>query len=114
MKNYDVIVIGSGAYREYPALLNARDRIEDYLRNGGSLVIMGQPSDWPEGILPVSFLPGSEPIKKAQITNRIPQARVLGGPYTIKTDDLLSFFRSTREVSAAVVAPSERVFTTPT
>jgi hypothetical protein len=111
---YNVIVIGSGAFRDYPSLLDARDRLEDYLRYGGSIVILGQPSDWPEGILPVSFLPGQERISTDMITTRIPKANVLSRPYTINQEHLLGWFDRARDVSGAVVAPSERVLVTPT
>ncbi|MBU0984655.1 MAG: hypothetical protein KKA42_12335, partial [candidate division Zixibacteria bacterium] len=44
---YDVIVVGTGALRANPSFSKVKGRLEDYLRYGGSLVILGQPSDWP-------------------------------------------------------------------
>ena len=111
---YDVILVGSGAFRGYPSFPDMKDRFEDFIRNGGSLVIMGQPEDWPEGVLPVSFVPGIELVAQAEITNRIEGANILSRPYRITESGLLSSFYKPRDVAAAVVAPSERVFVTPT
>ncbi len=110
---YNVIIIGSGSFRQYPSLSTARDRLENYLRYGGSIVVLGQPSDWPEGVLPVSLLPGRERLKTDHLTNRIPQARILSQPYEINQEQLLSFFDMPREVWPAVVSPSEKVFVSP-
>ncbi len=111
---YDVIVIGSGAFRSYPSFRKMKDRFEEFMRNGGSLVIMGQPDDWPEGVLPVSFVPGVELVDKQEITNRINRANVLTRPYEIVETNLLSSFYKRREVASAAIAPAEKVFVTPT
>jgi hypothetical protein len=110
---YTVILIGSGAIRDYPSFRSITGRLEDYLRNGGSLVILGQPSDWPEGVLPVSFVPSAERLAAAEILNRIPTAKLLNSPYAISESSLLAWLQIRREVAAAVVAPAEEVFVTP-
>ncbi len=110
---YNVIIIGSGTFQSYPSLRKVKDRFETYIRNGGSLVIFGQPESWPEGILPVSFIPTMELVDKSGITNRIKQAHILSSPYKISETNLLSSFYKPREVISAVVAPSEKVFVTP-
>ncbi len=111
---YDVIVVGSGAFYNYPSFKNLKDRFEEYVRNGGSLVIFGQPETWPQGVLPVSFIPGIELVNHQAITNRIPGANILSRPYPITESNLLSLFYKDRDVAAAVIAPAERVFVTPT
>jgi len=110
---YNVIIIGSGAFRNYPSLRVIKERIIEYLRYGGSLVILGQPYDWPEGILPVTFNPAAEAVQNEQITNRIPEARLLSQPHKISENGLLSFFKYKQQVASAVVMPSERIFVTP-
>lgn len=110
---YDVILIGSGAYRDYPSLTRISDRFESYIRGGGSIVIFGQPEDWPSGIVPFDLRPTVEAVDKDQITNRIPGANILSRPYPISETNLLSNFFKRREVTPAVVTPSERVFVTP-
>lgn len=110
---YDVILIGSGSYRDYPSLTRISDRIENYIRGGGSVIVFGQPEDWPSGVVPFSLQPTVEAVDKDHITNRIPGANVLSRPYPISENNLLSHFFKRREVTPAVVAPSERVFVTP-
>ena len=110
---YNVILIGSGSFRDYPSLKLMKGRFEDYLRQGGSLVILGQPEDWPGDVLPVSFVPTVEVIRLSDITNRIPEARVLSQPYSISEKNLLSSFFRKREVSPAVISPAEKVLVTP-
>jgi hypothetical protein len=108
-----VIVVGSGAFRQYPSFPQLKDRFEDYIRNGGSLVIFGQPGDWPDNVLPVSFSPAIELVDRGAITNRIPNANILSRPYEIVEANLLSSFFRDRDVAAAVISPAERVFVTP-
>ena len=110
---YDVIVIGSGSFRTYPSLTRIRDRINDFLRFGGSLVIFGQPRDWPQGVLPVSFVPGTEYVSEKEIINGIENARIMSRPFKISTKGLLSSFFKKREANATSISPSEMVFETP-
>ena len=110
---YTVILVGSGAIRDYPSFRLIKGRLEDYLRHGGSLVIFGQPTDWPEGALPVGFVPSIENVTGSELLNRIPQARITGDPYTISQANLLSRFDRRRRVGAAVVSPAEHVYVTP-
>ncbi|HUV30905.1 MAG TPA: hypothetical protein VMY05_07460 [Acidobacteriota bacterium] len=111
---YNVIIIGSGALRDYPSFRRIKGRVEDYLRYGGSLVVFGQPGDWPEGVLPVSLVPAQESVDGSELLNRISQARILIQPHAINESDLLAAFARRRHVSAAIVAPAECVYVTPT
>lgn len=111
---YKVIIIGSGALRDFPSFRNITGRLEDYLRFGGSLIVMGQPDDWPQGSLPVSFVPSLETISPNEVLNRIPEARTLTRPYVISQSGLLASFDSGRRVAAAIVSPAEKVFVTTT
>jgi hypothetical protein len=109
---YQVIVFGPGAFREYPSLFDVKHRLEDYLRFGGSIVVLGQPGDWPEGILPVSLVPTSETIGIGQLSIRLPRARILSRPHQIDQPALLAYFERPRTSSPAIVAPAERVLVT--
>lgn len=113
LEAYEVLLMGSGFFRNYPSIKMAKDRFEDYLRHGGSLIIFGQPSDWPEGLLPVSFVPMTERIKKGRIRVRLPEGRLVSEGYDINFERLLAFFERERLVSPVVMAPSERVLVTP-
>lgn len=111
---YDVILVGSGALRDYPSFRGITGRLEDYLRDGGSLVVFGQPTDWPESALPVAFTPSVEYVKDSDLLNRIPQARLTSNPYQLSESVLLSYLTTRRKVSAAVISPAEAVYVTPT
>ncbi len=111
---YNVIVMGPGAVRAYPSFKKIKGRLEEYLRYGGSLVILGQPNQWPEGALPVGFIPTTESIGTADLLNRIPEARVMTRPYTISQSNLLNWFSDGKTVNPAVISPAENVYVTPT
>lgn len=113
LEAYDVILVGPGALRRYPSFRDVSGRIEEFVRYGGSLVILGQPRGWPEGSLPVAFTPTTETRRSAELLNRIPDARVLNNPYTISDANLLGWMEKPVEVSAAVVSPAEKVYVTP-
>lgn len=110
---YNVIVIGSGSSRDYPSLRNLKDRLTDFVRHGGSLVILGQPTEWPQEALPVGFVPASEKVSGPEILNRIPGANMLSKPYTISERGLLDPMERKQVLSAAVIAPAENIFVTP-
>jgi len=110
---YDVIVIGSGSFRTYPSFVKIKDRFEDYVRQGGSITILGQPDDWPIGAMAASVTPATELVSHETLKNLIPEARILAQPYKITEKGLLSdFFRQT-ETTPAIVAPAEKVYVTP-
>jgi hypothetical protein len=111
---YTVILVGSGALRDYPSFRLIKGRLEEYLRQGGSLVIFGQPTDWPEGALPVAFVPSLEHLTGTELLNRIPTARITTRGYAISKSNLLSWLEIRRKVGAAVITPAEKVYVTPT
>jgi hypothetical protein len=110
---YEVILIGSGAAETYRELPDARDRLEDYIREGGSLVTFGQDYRWPKDVLPFILVPSPETVSASEIENSIVNAIILSRPHRIAVDDLLAGLDHRRQVAAAVVSPSEVVFKTP-
>ncbi len=110
---YNVIVVGSGALRRYPSFSQIKLQLEDYLRQGGSLVIFGQPEDWPGDILPVSLVPSVELVSNEQITDLIPGANMLSKPYLISDKNLLSEFYRKEDLTPATIAPAEKILVTP-
>jgi hypothetical protein len=110
---YNVIVVGSGSFRDYPSLRNMKDRLTDYVRHGGSLVLFGQPLDWPESMLPVGFVPGEEKISGREVLNRIPNANALSKPYVVSDRGLLELLERKQMLPSAVVSPAENIYVTP-
>lgn len=109
---YDVIIIGTNSFKNYPSFILLKDRFEKYLRQGGSLVLFPQGEDWPSSAIPVSFAPTIEVVDKNDITNRIKEAKILTKPYAISDKNLLSSFYKKKVMQPAVIAPAERVFVT--
>ncbi|KAA3636465.1 MAG: hypothetical protein DWP97_02685, partial [Calditrichaeota bacterium] len=112
LEAYDVIVIGTNSFRKYDSFSKLKDRFETYLKQGGSIVIFPQSSDWPNDALPVSFAPTEEYVDFESMTNRIQGANILSRPYKISEKNLLSSYFKKREVYPALVAPSEKVYIT--
>jgi len=104
---YQVIVIGSGTAASYPELPDARDRLEEYVRGGGSLVVLGQDYSWPRGVLPFIVTPSPETIDASDVDVRMADARILNRPQQVVIEDLLAGIGRRREAAAAVVSPSE-------
>lgn len=110
---YNVIAIGSGALRDYPSFRSVRGRLEEFVRQGGSLIVFGQPESWPVEALPLSLVPSMEKLTGERLLNRIPEARLLSRPYRISEKLLFSSLSSPQMLSAAVISPAEKVYVTP-
>lgn len=110
---YDVIILSPGCYRNHPSLTTVRDRLEEFMQWGGSLVVFGQDYDWPGGLLPFGLVPSAERIGNDDIDNLIPDAHILSGPYEIAMTNLLNAFHPPRELLAATVTPAEIVLQSP-
>ena len=106
---YNVIVVGSGAFREYPNLRRISGRIEEYVRYGGTLILLGQPPDWPDGVLPVNLAPSLELVSASEVTTLSSGDELLTKPYLISEHGLLDFFKTKMSVAPAVVTPAEKV-----
>ncbi len=111
---YSVIVIGSGAFRQYPMLRELKGRFEDFVRGGGRIVLLGQPSQWPDGVLPVGCAPGTETVRPQDVLNRGNVGNLLSRPYAISDDVLFGGLVPSRKVASAVVSPAENIYVTPT
>ncbi len=109
---YKVIVIGSGSLVDFKSAIMTKGRLEEYLKNGGSIVLLGQNQSWVHGLLPVSLAPYVEYVEKSEIKNMVDEARILSKPYPISDKSLFSGFFRKREVSPAIIAPAERVYVT--
>ncbi|MEW6050337.1 MAG: hypothetical protein AB1644_04650 [Candidatus Zixiibacteriota bacterium] len=110
---YNVIVIGSGSFREFPSLRAARGGFEDFVRAGGSLIILGQPPDWPQGILPLELTPGTEELSSTDIFNQQPTSELLRAPYQISDQGLLEPLSQKAIVASAVVSPGDKLYVSP-
>jgi hypothetical protein len=109
---YDVIIIGSGSFRSFPSLWQAKRRLEDYVRHGGVLVVMSQPEDWPAQVLPVSLTPITETVAQSAVIRTDDETRILTHPYRISERNLFAYFSGKRRVHSAIVTPAEEIYRT--
>jgi len=108
---YKVIVIGSGSFRTHNLLEHSKSRLEEYVRGGGTIVVLGQPEDWPQEALPVSIVPAGEQVEQTDIRSAS-ASPLLTKPYAITEKELFSQYYKRRAVSGAIVTPSEAIFRT--
>jgi hypothetical protein len=86
---FRTITIGSAANWHSPQVGSVRSRFESFLKNGGVLLIFGQPSDWSNNALPLPFRPQPLRMAGSQVLVRQSDHRLLTTPYVISTDVLL-------------------------
>jgi hypothetical protein len=110
---YDVLLLGSGALRSLPSFRKVRARIEDFIKAGGTLVVMGQPLDWPSEMLPVSLAPVKLELAGSGISVVDGSHDLLKRPNPIATSGLSVWFERPTTVTAAVVSPTRPVLTGP-
>jgi hypothetical protein len=113
LASYDLLLIGSGALRNYPSFRKVRGRIEDYLNGGGTVVIMGQPSDWPSAVLPISLAPVTAELSANGVTTADQSHDLLKRPYQIGVSGLSAWFTRPQKITCAVVSPARPVLTGP-
>lgn len=110
---YDLLLIGSGAIRSYPSFRKVRGRIEDYVNGGGTIVVMGQPPDWPSGLLPVSLAPVTVELAGSGIAVVDGSHDLLKRPNPIAISGLSAWFKRPTGVTAAVMSPTRPVLAGP-
>ncbi len=99
---YQVMIVGSGSFRAYGSLARISERVERFVRQGGLLVILGQPDDWPTDAAPLSIRPTPTALEGVDIGVGERNQRLFSKPYTILTR------RLTETVGArALSAPAE-------
>jgi hypothetical protein len=102
LEAYDLLVISVEAERFYGVLDKVSDRLHEFVRDGGDILILGQEFDWPHDIFSipiytsrtVSSSPGKVLDKSHQILNQ---------PYAIITDRLLGRVHETAVVYPAII-----------
>ncbi len=109
---YDVILIGSGAVTDYPKLVEVASRLEDYVRHGGSIVVLGQPDQWPADALPIGIRPTIERLTGESLGLTDGAHPLLQKPYEISQSGLTSFFERRQTVASAIVSPGQALYTT--
>jgi hypothetical protein len=110
---YDVLLVGSGALRYFPSFRKVRARIDDFIKNGGTLVMMGQPEGWPTELLPVSLAPIRVELTGSSITVVDGAHDLLKRPNAVLPSGLSTWFERPATVTAAIVSPCRPILSGP-
>ena len=85
---YDLLIIGAEADDYYEVLPSVKDRLHEFVRNGGDILIMGQSFGWPHDIFAVPIYT-SRTVESAPGQAAKNDHPLLNHPYAINTDRLL-------------------------
>jgi LmbE family N-acetylglucosaminyl deacetylase len=91
LKTYDAVMIGTGSYSVRPDLKSANDRLLEYVRNGGVLILQYNLQGFDRNYSPYPFTLGSNPQKVVDETAPVqvlePENALLKWPNTITEAD---------------------------
>ena len=95
LSNYDAIILGTRAYAVRPELRAANNRLLDYVRNGGALIVQYNLQNFDSNYGPYPFALGSNPQKvvdeKSEVKLLDPANPVLTWPNKITAADFQSW-----------------------
>ncbi len=86
---YDLIIIGRGPTEFYSNLRATGGRLQEFVKNGGEIIILGQPFGWPHNIFdfPMYCAIGAGEIEPRLIS---PKHTIFNRPYNIAPQSILS------------------------
>ncbi len=102
LEAYDIIVIGSNADEYYDILRGTRDRLREFVDNGGDIVIFGQGFDWPHDLFEFSIYPARTSSDK-QLHFAHQDLSILNFPYKIDIDALAKGISGTTSLYPAII-----------
>ncbi len=102
LEAYDLIVIGSDAGEYYDILRGTRDRLRNFVDDGGDVIIFGQGFDWPHDLFEFSIYPA-----RTSSDNRLHFSHqdhsILNFPYEINTETLAAGIPGTTALYPAII-----------
>ena len=104
---YDVFLLGTGCFQEYGSLVSAGDRLREYVKYGGAVLIFGQSSDRQADYFPVSLIPQSAKLCGESLMTVNIDHPVLRGRYGVDANRLIEEARAGYMCLPADVFPGE-------
>ncbi len=102
LEAYDMVVIGSDADVYYDVLRGTRDRLRDFVDDGGDVVIFGQGFDWPHDLFEFPIYPArTSADKRLHFAHQ--DHSLLNFPYEIDTDNLTRGISGTMSLHPAII-----------
>ena len=106
LDQFDIIALGTGCYKHYPALATVQGKLKKFMEHGGTVLVFGQPRNWPADLLPVSILTTENLLPGNQLT-------VVEGTHPVfnktRASRFLEAVNSRYKSYPALVSPSEPI-----
>jgi hypothetical protein len=109
---YDVILFGPGAVSGCRLTDILRDRLKRYMEFGGTVIVLAQPDEWRENLLPVSIVPGGKKLSLDEVTVRDQDHPIFKGRAAVDVSRLLKGVSAGYAAYPAAVFPGERILET--
>jgi len=105
---YDLIIIGQDAESYYPVLRANRDRLRQFVENGGEVLILGQGIGWPGDLFDFPLY-SSRMTAFQTCSVKAPNHTILKSPYEIRTGDLNPLIKSAGVSYPAIISAGTEI-----
>jgi hypothetical protein len=61
------VIFGTGCQRNYPALPDAGAKMSKFMEMGGTILVFGQPEEWPGDLFPISIVSYKRTLFRSQL-----------------------------------------------
>ena len=109
---YDIIMFAPGAAVERASLDIIRDRLKIYMEFGGTVIVLAQPEDWPERLLPASIHAAARKLPAGESKVRDRNHPILSGKTDVDITRLLNRLSDEYTAYPAAVFPGEKIIET--
>jgi hypothetical protein len=106
---YDIILFAPAAAVERGSLDIIRDRLKKYMEFGGTVIVLAQPEDWPERLLPVSIHAAAGKLLPGESKVRDRNHPILSGKADVDIIRLLNGLSDGYTAYPAAVFPGENI-----
>nr|MBN2278662.1 hypothetical protein [candidate division Zixibacteria bacterium] len=106
---YDIVIFGTGCFRNYESLDAAYDVIKKYMEFGGTVIVFGQTDDWRDDLLPVSIVSSTQKMEKRDVRVTDNSHPLFTRPYRLDVSRMLDGISGGTISYPAVVFPGEKL-----
>jgi hypothetical protein len=106
---YDIILIGSGAHKNYNSLYKADGKLKRFMEYGGTVLVLGQSDEWPSNLLPVSIKSAQRKLERVELEIADDSHGLFNVTYKIKPTRLLKAVEEHYTSYPASVFPGEKI-----
>lgn len=108
LEAYNMIIIGTNVPEYGTTLRGVSDRLREYVRQGGNILIFGQPIAWPHDLFPFSIYPAKSPVFVApQVVDK--GNPLLSSPYKVNADQLVEQIKDELSLYPAIIEGGDEI-----